>query len=351
MYRRPNKEVYLNEVLHFFAPNVGEIKCTRRRLSKTHPLYIAGAVCYLINEDFGDIIFQHIGGKHFDIWISHYDIRKPCTIYVTGDVAVIECCFEVTNEKIHYIKPLHPVLCGELTYNLYYFSGIKANVPFKGDKPITTLDIHCPPTLLKKLHKNFPAKIAPILKAIQSSKNQVRKVRKSARIISAQVFKEQQPCLPAIKENLTALMTLLHEKGAKADIRDFVYTLLHLCLAQEEYPVSSPPKEKIADIAAICSIMRHYFPKRYNAEELAQKAYMTRRSFYRAFKTQLGTTPQKFYQKLAMETAFNLIKTTSLGITEIALETGFSSKTSFSRAFQKQFGMPPSQIRKKWHTE
>lgn len=351
MYRRPNKEVYLNEVLHFFAPDVGELKCIRKRLLKTHPLYIAGAICYAIDEDFGTMIFQHIPGKHFDIWISHYDIHKPCTIYVTGNVAVVECCFEVTNEKIHYIKPLHPVLCGELTYNLYYFSGIKANVPFKGDKPITTLDIHCPPTLLKKLHKNFPDKIAPILKAIQSSKNQVKKGRNSAKIISAQVFREQQPCSTAMKENLTALIKILHQKGAKADIRDFVYTLLHLCLAKDDDSISATPKEKIADITAICSIMRESFPKRYNAEELAQMVYMTRRSFYRVFKTQIGTTPQKYYQKMAMETAFHLIKTTSLGITEIALETGFSSKTSFSRAFQKQFGMPPSQIRKKWHTE
>lgn len=117
-------------MLHFFTPDNGELNCIRKSLSKTHPLFIAGAVCYLINEDFGNIIFQQVRGKHFDIWISHYDISKPCTIYVTGDVAVIECCFEVTNDKIHYIKPLHPVFCGEFSYNLYYFSRIEANVPF-----------------------------------------------------------------------------------------------------------------------------------------------------------------------------------------------------------------------------
>ncbi|WP_157097855.1 hypothetical protein [Niabella ginsenosidivorans] len=119
MYKKHPQKTYLNELLHFSMPGIGELKCIRKHRFKTHPLYIPGAVCYIINEDFGNITFQHIPGKHFDIWISHYDIRKPCTIYVTGNIAVIECCFEVANEKIHYIKPLNPILCGELTYNLY----------------------------------------------------------------------------------------------------------------------------------------------------------------------------------------------------------------------------------------
>ncbi|MFT4093866.1 MAG: helix-turn-helix domain-containing protein [Niabella sp.] len=342
--------IRIDKLLKFCSPHTAEMKWSRKRLAKTHPLYIPGAYCYTLYGDWGNIIFQHIPGKHFDIWISHYDICTPCTIYVTGNIEVIECCFEVTNEKIHYIKPLHPILCGELTCNLYYFSRIEAHVPFKGDQPITTLDIHCPPLLLKKLHKNFPDKIAPVLEAIQSSSNQGKNNKGLNKIISAQVFGEPQPCQPVLKENLAALIRLLQEKGAKADVRDFVYTLLHVFLAQDEHVGIPPPKGIVTDVATICERMREVFPKRYTGAELAKMALMTRRTLYRAFKTQLHTSPRQYYHKLAMETAFHLIKTTTRDITAIALDTGFSSKTSFSRAFQNHFGIPSSQIRKNWHT-
>jgi AraC family carnitine catabolism transcriptional activator len=55
-----------------------------------------------------------------------------------------------------------------------------------------------------------------------------------------------------------------------------------------------------------------------------------------------GRTPSRLYLDLRLAQARDLLRTTAMPVTEIALATGFGSHAGFSRTFRKEFGNSPS---------
>ncbi|WP_460763508.1 helix-turn-helix domain-containing protein [Niabella terrae] len=347
MGQKIEKPIRIDKLLRFSSPDAGDLKWSHKRLLKSHPFYFPDAACYTMYGDWGCMIFQHVAAKHFDIWLSYYDICKPCTFYVVGNVAVTECCFEVANEKIHTVKPLHPIYCGDHTYNFYYFSGVDAHVRFKGDKPITTLDIHCHPSMLRKLELTAPKRMAPILEAMEAAKVASNNQNRVESILSARVFREPQACTPVIKETLDRLLALLHLEGANADLRDLVYPLLHICLTKPESENEIQANEGIPGIAELCRIMQADLPKIYSITELCKITCMSRSKFLRAFQTEIGISPHAYYKKRMMDEAMQLVEHSTLSLIQIAEKTGFGSKAAFSRAFKRYYKRPPSHFRRK----
>jgi AraC-like DNA-binding protein len=65
----------------------------------------------------------------------------------------------------------------------------------------------------------------------------------------------------------------------------------------------------------------------------------------RAFRRQFGMTMHRYRRQLRLREAVRLICDSSLPLTDIALETGFSSHSHLTAAFHRLFGVPPSQLR------
>lgn len=65
-----------------------------------------------------------------------------------------------------------------------------------------------------------------------------------------------------------------------------------------------------------------------------------------SFKDHYGTGIHQFYNSCRLNHARILILQTSLPLTEIAEQSGFTYYPSFSKAFKKKFGFPPQQSRK-----
>ena len=61
----------------------------------------------------------------------------------------------------------------------------------------------------------------------------------------------------------------------------------------------------------------------------------------RAFAKTLGTTVQKEIARVRLETACNLLKTTSLTLEDVAKRSGFATYTYFMQAFTSALGQPP----------
>ena len=58
-----------------------------------------------------------------------------------------------------------------------------------------------------------------------------------------------------------------------------------------------------------------------------------------------GAGPLEFLTELRLELARRKLKTTDLGLADIAAEAGYQSESSFSRAFKRRFGHPPGALR------
>jgi len=80
--------------------------------------------------------------------------------------------------------------------------------------------------------------------------------------------------------------------------------------------------------------------------ELAKVACFSEFHFHRIFGAVTGETLNTFTNRLRLEKAARLLRYTNHGITEVALDCGFSSSATFSRAFRAGYGNSPSQFRK-----
>ena len=79
--------------------------------------------------------------------------------------------------------------------------------------------------------------------------------------------------------------------------------------------------------------------------ELASVTGLRVHDFLRAFRASFGTTPAQYVLEQRVGRARWLLKSTRKDITEIALETGFSSHAHLSMTFRKRVGMPPAAFR------
>jgi len=78
---------------------------------------------------------------------------------------------------------------------------------------------------------------------------------------------------------------------------------------------------------------------------LARIAYVSEAHFIRRFRVTFGETPHRYLQRRRVERAMFLLRSTGRSVTQICLETGFTSLGTFSRTFSDIVGEPPSAYR------
>ncbi|PZW53694.1 transcriptional regulator GlxA family with amidase domain [Pseudomonas sp. URMO17WK12:I6] len=79
--------------------------------------------------------------------------------------------------------------------------------------------------------------------------------------------------------------------------------------------------------------------------ELAFQAGISRRQLERLFDRYLDCSPSRYYLKLRLVQARQLLKQTSLPVLEIGALCGFASTPHFARSYRGHFGVPPSDER------
>ncbi len=80
--------------------------------------------------------------------------------------------------------------------------------------------------------------------------------------------------------------------------------------------------------------------------ELARKVGTSQRELQRLFRTQLQTTPHRYYLHLRLSVARGLLLETAKNLSEIAARSGFSSAATLSHAYVRHFGQAPAVTRR-----
>lgn len=80
--------------------------------------------------------------------------------------------------------------------------------------------------------------------------------------------------------------------------------------------------------------------------DLAKRVKLTVPSMIRLFKSNLGTSPQKYQMTLRIRHAGSLLVHTDRSLEEIAEACGFWDRNHFTRAFTSFLGVPPATYRK-----
>lgn len=87
------------------------------------------------------------------------------------------------------------------------------------------------------------------------------------------------------------------------------------------------------------------YAEQITVNDIAAYVNIHRTHFSKTFTDHVGIPPVKYLQNVRLDKATQLLKETSLSVTEIALTVGYPDLFSFTRAFTRQFGCSPSRVR------
>lgn len=87
------------------------------------------------------------------------------------------------------------------------------------------------------------------------------------------------------------------------------------------------------------------YTQNYSLHDLAEHSHISEEHLSRLFRKEVGTTLTTYIADLRSKKAAELLKTTQLSISEIAMYVGYSDSNYFVKVFKKRYGMTPSAYR------
>lgn len=103
---------------------------------------------------------------------------------------------------------------------------------------------------------------------------------------------------------------------------------------------------KSEKLRRIVELMADHLDEPLSAVQLAKSAGLSVRQVERLFLRHLTVTPGRYYMRLRLERARELLRQTNMPILDVAIATGFTSHSYFAQSYRLQFGRPPSEERR-----
>lgn len=125
-----------------------------------------------------------------------------------------------------------------------------------------------------------------------------------------------------------------------------LYTKIHTL--QGNSGISPPDQLKINNVKLLKVIraMEASIENPVEMRDLAALMNVSVRQLERSFRKEIGLSPNRYYSRMRIERAHQLIVQTELSITEIGVACGFSSNSAFSKKFREAFGITPHSVRR-----
>lgn len=167
--------------------------------------------------------------------------------------------------------------------------------------------------------------------------------------ISAKFTSEEVTVITSLFDRMIAEY-LTHKPGFEELIRSWtvellVYIFRKLC-AEEKLSTPLPQLKEEAFQCVFDYIQQHY-AEAISLEKLATLIFVSPKYFTRLFKTYAGCTVSEYTQKIRIGHACEMLKTSSLPITEIAERTGYHDVKYFHTVFFRLMGVTPAEYRRR----
>ncbi|MCX2836522.1 helix-turn-helix domain-containing protein [Salinimicrobium sp. MT39] len=93
-------------------------------------------------------------------------------------------------------------------------------------------------------------------------------------------------------------------------------------------------------------IVKNVSNERFGVSELAEELHISRSNLLRKIKSATNLSASQFIRKVRLEMAMDMLKDTSLTVSEISYKVGFGSSSYFIKCFREQYGYPPGEAGK-----
>lgn len=99
-------------------------------------------------------------------------------------------------------------------------------------------------------------------------------------------------------------------------------------------------------VRCVESFMQDRLEDRIELQDLADLVHLSRFHFCTAFRKATGQTPYQRLVRIRMDRARQLLASSRLSVTEVALAVGFETPSAFAQAFRSCFAMTPREFRR-----
>lgn len=151
-----------------------------------------------------------------------------------------------------------------------------------------------------------------------------------------------------------SLLTIYNSSTATNELLTIkLFELLHLIHAINKSGDTSGRFESFLDQMNLESgrrnirhIMRHHFSHNLKVKDYANLSGRSVSAFNREFKRQFNVAPSNWLIERRLEAAHELLVTTQMQVTEIALEVGYDNTSHFISKFKSRYGVTPKKLQK-----
>lgn len=116
--------------------------------------------------------------------------------------------------------------------------------------------------------------------------------------------------------------------------------------SQAQYAELPVAKSSRHSLSGLLEEMRQNPSENYPVPLLAEKVFMSERTFLRRFKALTGTTPAKWLSDMRLQKARSLLEQTNDSMERIAEQAGFGTSETLRTQFRKQLNLTPLAYRK-----
>jgi PAS domain S-box-containing protein len=133
--------------------------------------------------------------------------------------------------------------------------------------------------------------------------------------------------------------------ATKVPLHDAKGAVIGLASISRDLGTPSEDDTEYAGIARTVAFIQANLEEDLRPDELAAQAGLSPSQLDRRMRKVFHLTTSQFIRKARIDTAVELLTTSSLPVAEIALRCGYGDQTAFSRQFRSTVGMPPAAYR------
>ena len=130
-----------------------------------------------------------------------------------------------------------------------------------------------------------------------------------------------------------------------AAYRALIYSIQEL-VHEKELPLNKPSKlTQNPTVLLALDLFKREYSEHWNLKKLSNRLAVSESKLTKAFSSSTGESPMASLWKIRLIKAYELLVTSSLNITQIAMMVGFQSSQSFATAFKRSFKASPRDVK------
>lgn len=155
---------------------------------------------------------------------------------------------------------------------------------------------------------------------------------------------------PSSLHHATPLLTRLARIGSEAQDEFTKLSLISEILGTAERLIGPEKRKRASDLMSVrprrevekaIGLMRSHLDHAWRCEELAGAVALSSSQLNRIFRVHTGLSPAAYLAQLRADRMAELLMTTGLSVSEIAIQVGWMNPTVASRCFKRRYGVTP----------